>query len=69
MPSGKEESAGAGGLPFPYAQAHVHQQPPVQRGRSQGRAGAAGPCRCQYHDEHLRPRHKGGQAYLRPTAG
>ena len=36
VPSGKEESAGAGGLPFPYAQAHVHQQPPVQRGRSQG---------------------------------
>ena len=37
--------------------------------RHPGRAGAAGPCRCQYHDEYLRPRHKGGQAYLRTAAG
>ena len=30
MPQGKEEGKGFRGLPFPYAQAHVHQQHALQ---------------------------------------
>ena len=43
VPSGEEESPGAGELSLPYAQAHVHQQSALQRRGAQGRAGAAGP--------------------------
>jgi len=45
---GKQKGRGLGGLPFPPASPHIHEQSALKRGSAKGCAGASLTRRCQY---------------------
>ena len=69
LPHCKKKSAGIRGLPLPHTEAHLHDESPVQRDAAERCAGTLRTLGCQYHNECLRPRHKGSKAQLCKALG